>query len=84
MLREPIVPCVFQLARERRVVLAHPRYLIEQNYRSAVFYDTKQRNAVAAKTAYQKFLKEFPDSKYAKDVKKRLKALEHGAAPLRR
>ena len=58
--------------------------LIEQNYRAAVFYDTKQRNAVAAKTAYQKFLKEFPDSKYAEDVKKRLEALEQGAAPLRR
>lgn len=56
--------------------------LVEQNYRMAVFYDSRQRSLQASKAAYQRFLKEFGNSKYAPDVKKRLEALDKGAAPL--
>jgi len=59
--------------------------LIEQNYRQAVFYDTKQRNMAAAKAAYRRFLSEFADSKYAQQVRDRLAELEKSgsAAPLK-
>ena len=52
--------------------------LIEQNYQQAVFYDTRQRNAEAAKAAYRRFLSEFSDSKYAQPVRNRLAELEKG------
>lgn len=58
--------------------------LIEQNYKQAVFYDTKQRNVEAAKAAYRRFLTEFADSKYAQQVRDRLTELEkNGAQPLK-
>jgi TolA-binding protein len=57
--------------------------LVEQNYQQAVFYDTRQRNAEAAKAAYRRFLSEFSDSSYAQQVRARLAELEKGAAPLR-
>jgi TolA-binding protein len=57
--------------------------LTEQNYQQAVFYDTRQRNAEAAKAAYRRFLSEFSDSHYAQQVRSRLTELENGAAPLR-
>lgn len=57
--------------------------LVEQNYQQAVFYDTKQRNAEAAKAAYRRFLSEFSDSRHAAQVRERLTQLEQGAAPLR-
>ena len=57
--------------------------LVEQNYQQAVFYDTRQRNAEAAKTAYRRFLSEFPDSRYAQQIRDRLAELEKGAAPRR-
>lgn len=53
--------------------------LIEQNYQQAVFYDTRQRNVTAAKAAYHRYLNEFPDSKYAQQVRDRLAELEKGA-----
>ena len=57
--------------------------LIEQNYQQALFYDTRQRKADAAKTAYRRFLTEFPESHYAPQVRTRLAELESGAAPLK-
>ena len=57
--------------------------LREQNYQQAVFYDTKQRNAEAAKAAYRRFLNEFSDSQYAQQVRDRLAELEKGATPLK-
>ena len=55
--------------------------LIEQSYQQAVFYDTRQRNATAAKAAYRRFLTEFSDSKYAQPVRNRLAELEKNAPP---
>lgn len=55
--------------------------LIEQNYKQAVFYDTRQRNEAAAKTAYRRFLTEFPDSQHAKQVRARLAELEKKSQP---
>lgn len=55
--------------------------LQEQNYQRALFYDTRQRNAEAAKAAYRRFLAEFADSKYGPEVRSRLAALENGAPP---
>ena len=57
--------------------------LLEQNYQQALFYDTRQRNADAAKAAYRRFLSEFPDSKYAQPVRDRLAELEKGSTPLK-
>ncbi|MDR2849002.1 MAG: tetratricopeptide repeat protein [Verrucomicrobiota bacterium] len=57
--------------------------LVEQNYQQAVFYDTRQRNAEAAKTAYRRFLSEFSESRHAQHVRDRLAELEKGAAPLK-
>lgn len=51
---------------------------IEQNYRQALFYDTRQRKPEAAKAAYRRFLTEFADSKYAPQVRARLVELEKG------
>lgn len=50
--------------------------LEEHNYKTAVFYDTKQRNATAAISAYRRFLSEFRSSKYAERVRERLAELE--------
>jgi len=50
--------------------------LEEQSYRNAVFYDTRQRNRRAALMAYNTFLKEFRDSKYADRVRARIAELE--------
>lgn len=58
--------------------------LLEQNYQQAVFYDTRQRNAEAAKAAYRRFLTEFADSKYGPAVRNRLTELEKGAPPARK
>ncbi len=55
--------------------------LLEQNYQQAVFYDTRQRNTEAAKSAYRRFLTEFADSKYAQRVRDRLAELEKGTLP---
>jgi len=55
--------------------------LSEQNYQRAVFYDTKQRNVTAAKSAYQRFLTDFPDSTYAPRVRERLAQLEKSVSP---
>lgn len=57
--------------------------LLEQNFKQAVFYDTKQRNVEAAKTAYRRFLTEFADSKYAQQVRDRLTEIEKGAKLLK-
>lgn len=57
--------------------------LIEQNYLQALFYDTRQRNVEAAKSAYRRFLTEFGDSSYAAQVRERLAELERGATPLK-
>jgi outer membrane protein assembly factor BamD (BamD/ComL family) len=55
--------------------------LIEQNYQRALFYDTKQRNAEAAQSAYRRFLSEFSDSKYAEQVRVRIAQLEKAVPP---
>jgi hypothetical protein len=50
--------------------------LEEQCYKNAVFYDTRQRNRQAALTAYNTFLREFRESKYADRVRARVAELE--------
>jgi outer membrane protein assembly factor BamD (BamD/ComL family) len=50
--------------------------LEEHNYKTALFYDTKQRNTTAAISAYRRFLSEFRSSKYAERVRERLAELE--------
>ncbi len=80
MTRMPTHPQREQLAEWLETLTA---LLIEQNFLQAVFYDTRQRNVEAAKSAYRRFLAEFSDSKYAAQVRQRLDELEHGAAPLK-
>ncbi|MDD2456405.1 MAG: tetratricopeptide repeat protein [Kiritimatiellae bacterium] len=55
--------------------------LVEQNYQQAFFYDSRTRNRDAAIAAYRRFLSEFSDSKYARQVRARLSELEAGAPP---
>ncbi|MCL2104850.1 MAG: outer membrane protein assembly factor BamD, partial [Kiritimatiellaeota bacterium] len=55
--------------------------LEELCYKNAVFYDTRQRNRQAALMAYNNFLREFRDSKYADRVCARVAALEAKQAP---
>jgi outer membrane protein assembly factor BamD (BamD/ComL family) len=50
--------------------------LEENSYKTAYFYDTKQRNKAAAVAAYRRFLSEFRNSKYAVEVRQRLIELE--------
>ncbi len=50
--------------------------LEENSYKTAYFYDTKQRNKTAAIAAYRRFLSEFRNSKYAEEVRQRLIELE--------
>ena len=52
------------------------RQLEDNSYKTAYFYDTKQRNKAAAIAAYRRFLSEFRDSKYAAEVRQRLTELE--------
>jgi len=52
---------------------------MELNYKQACFYDSPQRSTAAAVTAYRRFIREFPDSKYVAAVRTRLEQLE--AAP---
>ncbi|MEI7898760.1 MAG: tetratricopeptide repeat protein [bacterium] len=56
---------------------------LEQNYRQALFYDTRQRKPDAALAAYRRFLTEFADSKYAPQVRARLVEIENGPSPLK-
>lgn len=52
------------------------KQLEESSYKTAYFYDTKQRNKAAAVAAYRRFLSEFRNSKYAEEVRQRLIELE--------
>ena len=58
--------------------------LEEQCYKNAVFYDTRQRNRNAALMAYNSFLREFRESKYADRVRARVAELEAKKAPAKK
>jgi len=45
------------------------------NYNMACFYDSKQRNEKAARTAYERFIREFPDSQRVPAIRQRLSEL---------
>ena len=48
----------------------------EDAYVQAKFYDTKQRTRHAALTAWERFLKEYPDSPHADEARARIEALK--------
>lgn len=50
--------------------------LAEQNYKKALFYDTKRYNKATKINAYRRFLTEFTESKYAPTVRARLSELD--------
>lgn len=50
-------------------------YLAEDAFRRAKFYDTKQRTRRASATAYERFLKEYPQSKHADEARARIREL---------
>ena len=50
--------------------------LSEDAYAQAKFYDTKQRTRHAALTAWERFLKEYPDSPHAEEARARIEALQ--------
>jgi TolA-binding protein len=47
-------------------------YLAEDAYRQAKFYDSRQRTRHAARTAWERYLQEYPDSPYADRVRARI------------
>ena len=51
------------------------RYMEEDAYRSAKFYDSKQRTRHAARTSWERFLAEYPDSPHAETVRARIAEL---------
>ena len=50
-------------------------YLAEDAFARAKFYDTKQRSRHASATAYERFLKEYPQSKHAEEARARMREL---------
>ena len=52
------------------------QHLSEDAYAQAKFYDTKQRTRHAALTAWERFLKEYPDSPHADEARARIEALK--------
>lgn len=52
------------------------QHLSEDAYAQAKFYDTKQRTRHAALTAWERFLKEYPDSPHAEEARARIEALQ--------
>ena len=51
-------------------------HMSEDAYVQAKFYDTKQRTRHAALTAWERFLKEYPDSPHADEARARIEALK--------
>ena len=51
-------------------------YMAEDAYQKAKFYDSRQRTRHAALTAWERYLKEYPDSKYADEVRARIEVLK--------
>ncbi len=56
-------------------------YLAEDAYRSAKFYDSRQRTRHAARTSWERYLNEYPDSPHAEAVRARIAELADPAAP---
>lgn len=54
-------------------------YLSEDAWARAKFYDSKRRTVHAAVAAYERFLKEHPDSKYAGEARARIAELGNAA-----
>ena len=52
------------------------QHMAEDAYVQAKFYDTKQRTRHAALTAWERFLKEYPDSTHADEARARIEALK--------
>lgn len=50
-------------------------YLADEAFKNAKFYDTKQRSRHAAATAYERFLKEYPQSMHADEARARIREL---------
>ena len=52
------------------------QHMSEDAYVQAKFYDTRQRTRHAALTAWERFLKEYPDSPHADEARARIEALK--------
>ena len=50
-------------------------YMAEDAYKTARFYDTKQRTRHAARTSWERYLAEYPDSPHAEEVRARIAEL---------
>ena len=53
-------------------------YLEADAYRQAKFYDSKQRTPHAAAAAWERFLREYPFSPHADEVRARIETLQKG------
>ncbi len=52
------------------------KYLEEDAYRQAKFYDSRQRTAHAALTAWERFLTDYPESVHAGEIKARIENIK--------
>lgn len=57
------------------------QYMAEDAYTRAKFYDAKQRTRHAAIASWERFLKDYPTSSHADDVRARIEQLKAGARP---
>ena len=50
----------------------------EEAYKAAKFYDSRTRTLRSAITAYERFLKDYPSSSHADEVRARIEILKEG------
>ena len=55
-------------------------YMADDAYKRAKFYDTKRRTKHAARTAWERFLAEYPESSHADEARARIEALQEPVA----
>lgn len=72
MERRPDLPEIEEL---RTWMAELKAYMAEDAYRSARFYDTKQRTRHAARSSWERYLAEYPDSPHAEEVRLRIAEL---------
>lgn len=76
-LRQAMIACEEDAVTEIKELLDEVSVLLEnESYLAAKFYDSKMRTARSAVNAYEKFLAEYPDGRFAPVVKARLEELK--------
>ena len=75
--RDPGRPHAAEMEEWRRELLTH---LSEEAWADAKFYDSRQRTAHAAVSAYERFIVEHPESAHAEEARRRIAEITAAAA----